>query len=196
MDLDTLKLIARAVYYGICVAAVLRGDRPLRYVGTTLIASALLSPLAQRLGPLDQPQYGVLLIDIAALVALAVILVRDRRWWLVVTASFAFISTLTHVAALIGTPISPYAVATTRLIWNYAKISAVAGGLIAHERNRRFAQREDVVRALIAEQGEARTRAELDRRYLIATAPGEKAEAARLVEALGRLATRQRDSVS
>ena len=196
MDFETTRLVARFVYYGVCVIAVLRGDRPLRFAGATIVTGALVSPILQAHQNLNAPQYGVMVADVVMLAVLCITLVRNRRWWLVVATAVFLMSTLTHLAGLIGTPINPRITATARLFWNYCMIAALGWGVIVRELHRRNPQRraEAMVRALVAEQGEARTRAELDRRYLVATDPREKARAAELSEALRQMAlTRARD---
>ena len=183
------------LYYGICVIAVLRGDRPLRYVGAAIVANALVSPLLEPNDP-SAARYGVMIADVALLVAMSATLLRNRRWWLVVATALWFMSTLTHVAGLIGAPIDARITFYGRLFWAYGVVAAVAWGLVERELHRRNPRRqaEAVVRSLVAEHGEARTRAELDRRYLVATNPTEKAKAAELSEALRQLTlTRERD---
>jgi hypothetical protein len=187
MDLHHLEMIGRVFYYGIPVAAVLRGDRPLRYAGAAIMANTLLTPLAQIGHVKGQPYYGIAVLDIGLVIALAVFLVRDRRWWLVVATACFLMCTLTHFAAMIGAPLHAYTISTVRILWAYGMILSVGWGLGAHELYRRGASRTDAVRALIAEQGEARTQAELDRRYLSARTPAERAEATRLVETLRQL---------
>ncbi|MBN9318253.1 MAG: hypothetical protein J0I28_00975 [Caulobacterales bacterium] len=196
MDFETVRLIGRLLYYGLCVAAVLRGDRPLRYVGVLIIANALLSPIVQPHDDLRAPRYGVMAIDFMLLLSMALILLRDRRWWLVVATALCLMTTLTHLAGLIGAPIESRITYFGRLFWAYGMVAALAYGLVERELHRRNPRRqaEATVRALVAEHGEARTRAELDRRYLVATNPTEKARAAELSEALRQLTlTRERD---
>ncbi len=98
MDFHYSRLIAIALYQGVCVWAILRGDRPLRYAGAAIILNDLLSPIVQRHAHLDQPQFGVLAVDFALLVALSIFLLRDRRWWLVVATALLMMSTFTHLA--------------------------------------------------------------------------------------------------
>ncbi len=196
MDFHYSRLIAIALYQGVCVWAILRGDRPLRYAGAAIILNDLLSPIVQRHAHLDQPQFGVLAVDFALLVALSIFLLRDRRWWLVVATALLMMSTFTHLAALIGSPIDPKVTFYARMFWVFGMVSAVGWGTVMQERRRRDSRpaAETTVRSLIAEHGEARTRAELDRRYLVASDPVEKADAARLVQALKQLTlTRARD---
>jgi len=196
MDFHYSRLIAIALYQGVCVWAILRGDRPLRYTGAAVIISDLLSPIVQRHAHLEQPQFGVLAVDVITLVAISLFLLRDRRWWLVVATASLLMSTLTHLAALIGSPISPRVTYFSRMFWLFGMVAAVGWGVVMRERQRRDSRpaAEAAVRSLIAEHGEARTRAELDRRYLVASDPVEKADAARLVQALKQLTlTRARD---
>jgi hypothetical protein len=193
MDPYYSRFIAIALYQGVCVIALLRGDRPLKATGAAIIINSLVAPVVQRHAHLNEPQYGVLAVDAVLLVALALILLRDRRWWLVVATALLMMSTFTHLAALIGSPINPKITAYARLFWAFGMIAAVGWGVVMRERRRHDSRPAAVatVRSLIAEHGEARTRAELDRRYLVASDPVEKADAARLVQALKQLTLTQ-----
>ncbi len=187
MDLHHIQMVGRALYYGICAIAILRGDRPLKYVGAAIIGNAVITPLAQAGHVLDGPYFGEMALDIITLVAMAAILVRDRRWWLVVSTACFLMQTLTHIAGLIGPHIPAYTISTARLLWAYGSVFAIAWGWIAFERGRGREGDARTVRTLIAEQGAARAQAELDRRYLTARTPAERAEATRLVETLRQL---------
>jgi hypothetical protein len=161
-----------------------------------IIANALLSPILEPHHDPSAPRYGIMALDVALLFGMAIVLLRNRRWWLVVATAFYLLTTLTHLAGLIGAPIHPRVTFYGRMFWAYGTVAAVACGLIQYELHRRNPRRraEAMVRALVAEHGEARTRAELDRRYLVATNPTDKARAAELSEALRQLTlTRERD---
>jgi hypothetical protein len=147
MDMYHLRKIVETLYYGICVAAVLRGDRPLRYIGVAIVANSLLSRLLQRHDALDQPQYGVMVADIALLAFMSAVLIRDRRWWLVAATGFLLMSFLTHFAALFGSPIRAYVIYTVRLAWSFAMVLALGWGLLQHEHGKWQAGRRDIIRA-------------------------------------------------
>jgi hypothetical protein len=151
MDIQQLRSIGRIVYYGICLAALLRGDRPLRWASVVIFANVLLSPALHLDHVGNGPLYGLITIDLALFVALAAMLVRDRRWWLVAATGFSLMSLLTHFAALIGTRPSLFVMDSTRTLWSYAMVFALGWGLLQHERCRRRVGREDVIRALIAD---------------------------------------------
>jgi hypothetical protein len=142
-----LQAVGKVLYYGICLAAAIRGDRPLRYAGVAIVAGSLVSPLVQRRDALDQPQYGVMVADVALLAVLTVVLMRDKRWWLVVATGFLLMSFLTHFAALVGSPISTYTTYTVRLLWCLAMVLAVGWGLFQHERRKWRLGPEDVIGA-------------------------------------------------
>jgi hypothetical protein len=144
MQLYYLQAVGKVLYYGVCLAAAVRGDRPLRYAGVAIVAGSLVSPLMQRRDALDQPQYGVMVADVALLAFMSVVLIRDKRWWLVAATGFLLMSFLTHFAALFGSPIRSYVIYTVRLAWCFAMVLAVGWGLVQHELCKWRAGREGV----------------------------------------------------
>jgi hypothetical protein len=136
MDLYHLRKIGEALYLGICVAAVLRGDRPLRYVGAAIVFNSVITPIVQWRYVRGLPNYGEMVVDLVLLAFMSAVLIRDRRWWLVAATSFLLVALLTHIAPWVGAPISAYMAATVRLLWNNAMVLAVGWGLALHEHRR------------------------------------------------------------
>jgi hypothetical protein len=109
--------------------AFLRGGRPER-LGAVLVAVAwILSPLVERRESWFEPQYGILLVDMATLLALALLAIRYERYWPICAASFQAIAVLTHLAFLIN----PQALYRAYLFGNFSigflLLGAIVGGV-------------------------------------------------------------------
>jgi hypothetical protein len=80
--------------------------------------------------------FGVLLVDLAVLVALVVLMLRTDKYWLLWMTAFHVIGVLTHIAKMIDPLILPRAYSIGQGFWAYPMLVALAMG-VSEERRRR-----------------------------------------------------------
>lgn len=80
--------------------------------------------------------FGVLLVDLAVLIALVVLMLRTDKYWLIWITAFHVIGVLTHVAKLIDPVILPKAYSIGQGFWAYPMLIALVMG-VGEERRRK-----------------------------------------------------------
>jgi hypothetical protein len=79
---------------------------------------------------------GVLLVDLAVLVALVFLMLRTDKYWLLWMTAFHVIGVLTHIAKMIDPVILPRAYSIGQGFWAYPMLVALVMG-VSEERHRR-----------------------------------------------------------
>ena len=77
---------------------------------------------------------GVLVVDLAVLVALVVLMLRTDKYWLLWITAFHVIGVLTHVARLIDPAILPQAYAIGQGFWAYPMLVTLVLGVSENRR--------------------------------------------------------------
>ena len=113
-----------------CAAAAWRGERPER-LGAALIAVAWgLTDLAELRNNWLEPQYGILVVDIATFVGLAAIAFMFKRAWAICAASFQAVAVLTHLAFVINPAALYRAYYMANFSIGFLLLGAILGGVL------------------------------------------------------------------
>ncbi len=123
-----LLVVQATIICGVCVAALLVGDRPAKLVGGGCLAAWVATTFAHKPHETTSVQYGVALVDLALLIYVAALAIRYRHAWLVVAGSFLMLTVATHVAYLIDLHIVSNVRITASIIWGYMTIVCLAWG--------------------------------------------------------------------
>ncbi len=126
---------------GVSAFAVLRGGRVARAVAMANLGAWAASLLVENRSNWLDPQWGVLLVDLAFLAALLFYALRERPTWLLFAAAFQLLSVLTHVAILIDLGVHARAYLQGLAIWSYLVLLSLAIGSWRHWRDERLAER-------------------------------------------------------
>ena len=84
-----------------CVVVAWRGGRPEKLGAGVIAAAWVLSTLVEQRHSWLEPQVGVFIVDILALIAFVAIAYRYRRYWAIWVAGCHAVGVLTHVLFLI-----------------------------------------------------------------------------------------------
>lgn len=123
----------------ICGMAMWQGDKAARWAGAVCLAGWLGSILVYRENAYNA-DYGVLAVDVAALIGFVWISIRMRRiWTIILSASMAIIVAL-HVATMIDLRLTLGTLVIGMAMWSYVVLACIAFGTWAGWReNRRHA---------------------------------------------------------
>lgn len=87
------------------------------------------------------PQWGVLVVDVAfALLLIGLAVTRDRNW-LLFAAAFQLLGVVTHLAMIVDDGFRARTYLTGLIIWSYLVLAALGVGTWLHELERRQASR-------------------------------------------------------
>lgn len=101
---DLAQLLGWTCLILTCLAAAWRGGRPERLGAGVVAAGWIISTLVERRHDWLEPQYGILAVDGATLLALAALALWAHRNWAICAAGFQAIAVLTHLVFLIDPP--------------------------------------------------------------------------------------------
>ena len=85
-----------------CGIVAWRGERPEKLGATVIVAAWVLSTVFEQRRSWLEPQVGVFIVDILALIAFVAIAAWSRRYWAIWVAGFHAVGVLTHVLVLIN----------------------------------------------------------------------------------------------
>jgi urea transporter len=119
-----------------CWFAVVYGGTSERWGAAIIFMGAILSlPAATLFGSRwRSPEYGVLAVDVLALIALLALALRSNRFWPLWATSFQAIAVVTHLATMADHLILPRAYAIAQPFWGYPMLLALALGTRAVKR--------------------------------------------------------------
>jgi hypothetical protein len=124
-----LLLVTQSIIIcGVCIAALLVGDRPAKLVGAGCLAAWVATTFAHKPHETGSVQYGVAFIDLALLVYVAVIAIRYRHNWTIAAGGFLMLTVATHIAYMIDLHIVSNVRITASIIWGYMTIVCLAWG--------------------------------------------------------------------
>jgi len=133
------RYIGVVLFYSACIWALWRGKAPERWGGAIMSVSALLTTLVQtqhlyREGPV----WDYILIDIVALIALAILSLWSRRLWTVFITAFQLNAVLSHFLGRLPISVDTYTLITALGLWGgYGLTFALMAGMWQVERERR-----------------------------------------------------------
>ncbi len=107
--------------------ALLRGGVPERLVAIACLLASVASPLLQQ-GMFEQPEYGIMLVDVSLLVALTVVAMTSNRFWPLWAMAFHLVGTTIHLAKIVQPTVWPWAYATAEAFWAYPVLLALLIG--------------------------------------------------------------------
>ena len=85
-----------------CAAVAWRGELPEKLGATVIVAAWVLSTVFEQRRSWLEPQVGVFMVDILALIAFVAIAYWSRRYWAIWVAGFHAVGVLTHLLFLIN----------------------------------------------------------------------------------------------
>ncbi|MFC3080214.1 hypothetical protein ACFODL_19105 [Phenylobacterium terrae] len=113
-----VSTIGNIVQFTICFLALWRGGRDERIVAAALLANTLASKLAVS-SDWVEPEYLVLVADMALLTVLVTLALRTTRWWVLWCAAFELLIVITHVAIVVDPTVRARSYVTGMIIWSY-----------------------------------------------------------------------------
>lgn len=136
--LDLLRLAFLISLILSCGYAWRMGGEPERAGAIIILVGAVLSyPAAILFGHRwHTPEYGILIVDLAALVALLAIALRSDRYWPLFGAAFQLIAVITHLAMIVSPTLLPRAYSLAQPFWAYPLLVSLILG--SWKRSRRI----------------------------------------------------------
>src|SRR3954462_1711496 len=128
------------VFYGIllasCIYAAVKGGGPEKSVAAIYAISAILSSefVSGRSVRFGSVETGVFIVDLAMLVALAVIAFRANRFWPLWVTALQAVDAAGHAVKLIDPTVIRPAYASILALWSYPMILILVIGTWAHRR--------------------------------------------------------------
>lgn len=119
MTLSAQQLLLTAVSLAALLVALMRGGKPERQGALAMLLAMLLSPAAFALTPdPDGLLWGVFVIDVTLLVALAAVFARSGRIWAAWSSGAQLLTVALHLARIIDTSLGSRAyVGASYLLW-------------------------------------------------------------------------------
>ncbi|MES2339612.1 MAG: hypothetical protein V4537_16090 [Pseudomonadota bacterium] len=123
--------------FGTILYALVRGGWSERAAAIALLVAVIATQLAALIEPARGPQYGVMLVDAALVVALFGVSARSKGYWPIWATASQLIGTLTHGAAILRPRISIELYASTQPFWVFPLLAAIAAGTFNYRRDRK-----------------------------------------------------------
>ena len=90
--------------------------------------AAAATPFAQDKPRLLEPQYGVLAVDAALLLALTAVALKSDRYWPLWAAGFQLLGVVIHIARIVDPIVLPHAYYRGLSIYSYMVLAVLAYG--------------------------------------------------------------------
>lgn len=132
------SLIWAATVIGVCVLALRRGGPDERQASGVMLAAWAVSMVVGRSG-YTQTEWGILAIDVTALVGFTVIALRSDRYWPLFAAGFHLLAILTHLARGVDDTVATWAYFTAQIMWGYLLAGSIGYGALTTPRAPRSA---------------------------------------------------------
>ena len=129
-------LVFYALLAGCCIYVARRGDAP-EWIGASIIVvGSLLTLIALSSAATiyRSVEVGVLVVDVAALVAFLVLALRAERLWPLCVVALQLIGTAGHAVKLVDSQILPLAYAFALRFWGYPMMMLLVVGTWNHQR--------------------------------------------------------------
>ena len=123
-------LIAISLAMLVWAFAFWKGELPERTICLAMVAAWIASPFFSERNNLEDPSFGVLVVDIALFVVIAAVSVSSRRLWTALAAGFQLVNVLLHVAMIIDLNISVYTYRLGLAVWSVMALLALLFGTV------------------------------------------------------------------
>ena len=120
-------LVWAATVVAVCLIAVLRGGSYERLAAGGMLAAWAFTLLFYRTN-FREPEWGILAVDVAALVLFTWIALRSDRFWPIFAAGFHLLAIVTHLARTVDQTVGHWAYGTAEILWGYLLAFAIAYG--------------------------------------------------------------------
>ena len=130
-----------AVWLFILGVALWRGQGPERTVSAAHLIGMFATPLAQAHVATNDPDIGIMTVDLLVFVVLTWVALRSDRWWPLFSSAFFLITIGIHIIKITRPDASQYVYATSQIFFNYMSLYALGAGVIALEIRRSRARR-------------------------------------------------------
>ena len=127
--LQIRSLVWALTVLGVCALALWRGGRFERLAAGVMLAAWAVSMLVDKTG-FDEPEWGVMTVDLAALAVFVWIALKSDRFWPIFAAAFHLLSIVTHLARTVDSTVLRYAYMTAEILWGYFLAFAIAYGAL------------------------------------------------------------------
>ncbi|GAA0467037.1 hypothetical protein GCM10009096_04710 [Parasphingorhabdus litoris] len=87
-----------------------------------------------------QPQVGIFLLDLLALIILAVMAFRSKRFWPMPVAAFQMIPVLTFFVTWVGEDLESYGIGLTQGVWSYPQLMIIIWAALRSKKRRQLEQ--------------------------------------------------------
>lgn len=120
----------------VCGLALWRGGWPERIVALLWAVGWLISRSVYNYDNWVDPQWSVLAVDAALLIAFVALAAITDRSWLLFAAAFQLLNVITHFAIIVDHSVRARAYVYGLIIWSYLVLLALAVGAWIEHRNR------------------------------------------------------------
>jgi hypothetical protein len=134
--------ISLAVATLVCGFAIWKGDRWTRFVGSIFLGGWILSPFVAMTDSL-QPEWGVMVIDVIALLLFIWASLKARKLWTVFAAACQMMAVASHVISIIDLRIYMATVIVGLALLSYGVLIALLFGTASAIRSRQGRQAHD-----------------------------------------------------
>jgi len=111
----------------VCGIAMVRGGRYERLASGAMLAAWALTMVVYRAG-FRETEWGILLVDLAALAAFVWIALKSSRYWPLLAAGFQLLAIVTHMARTVDHQVGAWAYLTAEILWGYLLAFAIGYG--------------------------------------------------------------------
>ena len=111
----------------VCGIAMLRGGRYERLAAGVMLAAWALTMVVYRAG-FRETEWGILVVDLAALAAFVWIALNSSRYWPLLAAGFHLLAIVTHLARTVDQQVGAWAYLTAEILWGYLLAFAIGYG--------------------------------------------------------------------
>ncbi|HEX7944027.1 MAG TPA: hypothetical protein VF495_05140 [Phenylobacterium sp.] len=112
----------------VCGVTAWRGRDEEKLAAGAILADWALSVFVARSTPVQDTQWGVLLVDTAQFAVLLWIAMRSTRFWPLTVSAFALLQLVTHLAHAADPTVTGWSYFTAELIWSYLLLLTVGYG--------------------------------------------------------------------
>jgi hypothetical protein len=111
----------------VCALAVWRGRRDEQLAAGIMLAAWAVTMLVSRSG-FQQMEWGILLVDLAALAGFITIAMTSHRYWPLFAAGFHLLAIVTHAGRSMDPAVGGWAYLTAEILWGYLLAIAIGYG--------------------------------------------------------------------
>ncbi len=130
-----------SVWLFILGVALWRGEKPERTVATAHLIGMFVTPFAQAHVITNDPDLGIMAVDLCVFAALMWVALRSDRWWPIFSVAFFLVTIGIHAIKITRPDASQRVYETALVFFDYLSLYALGAGVIALERRRWLAQR-------------------------------------------------------